>query len=73
MCSQIVLSDNAIELYTSQNWDEAIKAFEKCNELEEDYIGRPNTPGNVYITRCKDFKNNTPGKDWDGAFKLTSK
>jgi adenylate cyclase len=65
--------DKAIELYTSQEWDEAIKVFEKCNELEEDYIGRPNKPGNVYITRCKDFKENSPAKDWDGSYKLTSK
>ena len=67
------LWDNAIELYSSQKWDEAIKAFEKCNELEEDYIGRPNKPGNVYIARCKDFKENSPAKDWDGSYKLTSK
>jgi len=67
------LWDNAIELYTNQKWDEAIKAFEKCNELEEDYIGRPNKPGNVYITRCNEFKENTPAKDWDGSYKLTSK
>ena len=67
------LWDNAIELYTSQKWDEAIKAFEKCNELEEDYIGRPNKPGNVYIVRCNEFKENTPDKDWDGSYKLTSK
>jgi len=67
------LWDNAIELYTSQKWDEAIKAFEKCNELEEDYIGRPNKPGNVYIARCQDFKENSPAKDWDGSYKLTSK
>ena len=67
------LWDNAIELYISQKWDEAIKAFEKCNELEEDYIGRPNKPGNVYIARCNEFKENSPAKDWDGSYKLTSK
>ena len=65
--------DHAIELYTSQEWDEAIKVFEKCNELEEDYIGRPNKPGYVYIVRCNEFKENTPDKGWDGSYKLTSK
>jgi adenylate cyclase len=69
----IPLWDNAIELYTNQDWDGAIKVFEKCNKLEEDYIGRPTTPCNVYIARCEDFKDNSPGKDWNGAFKLTSK
>ncbi|SVE33530.1 uncharacterized protein METZ01_LOCUS486384, partial [marine metagenome] len=69
----IPLWDNAIELYTNQDWDGAIKAFEKCNKLEEEYIGRPTTPCNVYILRCEDYKENSPGKDWNGAFKLTSK
>jgi adenylate cyclase len=67
------LWDNAIELYTNQDWDKAIKAFEECNKIEEDYIGRPTTPCNVYIGRCEEFKENSPGKDWNGAFKLTSK
>ena len=67
------LWDNAIELYTSQKWDEATKAFEKCNELEEDYIGRPTTPCKVYITRCEKLKADSPKKDWDGSWTLTSK
>ncbi len=65
--------DKAIDLYTNQKWDDAIKAFEECDKLEEDYIGRPTTPCKVYITRCESFKENSPGKDWNGAFKLTSK
>jgi adenylate cyclase len=65
--------DKAIELYSKQKWDEAIAEFKKCDELEEDYIGRPTTPCKVYIKRCDDFKVNSPGKDWDGTFKLTSK
>ena len=69
----IPLWDKAVDLYTSQKWDEAIKAFKKCNKLEEEYIGRPTTPCNVYILRCEDYKENSPGKDWNGAFKLTSK
>ncbi|MBC8311066.1 MAG: adenylate/guanylate cyclase domain-containing protein [Candidatus Marinimicrobia bacterium] len=65
--------DQAIELYTNQKWDDAIKKFEECDKLEEDYIGRPTTPCKVYISRCEVFKENSPGKDWNGAFKLTSK
>ena len=44
-----------------------------ADKLEEEYIGRPTTPCNVYISRCEDYKENSPGKDWNGAFKLTSK
>ena len=65
--------DKAIKLYTEQKWDDAIKVFEECDKLEEKYIGRPTTPCKVYIARCEAFKENSPGKDWNGAFKLTSK
>ena len=67
------LWDEAIKLYTNQEWDEAIKTFEKCHKLEEDYIGRPTTPCKFYILRCEEFKENSPGKSWDGAYQLTSK
>ena len=67
------LWDKAIELYTNQEWDEAIKTFKKCDKLEEDYIGRPTTPCKFYISRCEEFKENSPGKGWSGAYQLTSK
>ena len=67
------LWDKAIELYTNQKWDEAIKAFNICDDLEEKYIGRPTTPCKVYISRCEEFKVNSPGKDWDGSWILTEK
>ena len=69
----IPLWDKAIDLYTNQKWDDAIKVFEECDELEEEYIGRPTTPCKVYILRCESFKENSPAEDWNGAFKLTSK
>ena len=65
--------DKAIDLYTNQKWDDAIKAFEECDKLEEEYIGRPTNPCKVYILRCESFKENAPGKGWNGAFKLASK
>ena len=67
------LWDKAIELYTNQDWDEAIKTFKKCDKLEEEYIGRPTTPCKFYIKRCEEFKENSPGKGWSGAYQLTSK
>ena len=63
----------AIELYTKQKWDEAIKAFNKCDDLEEKYIGRSTTPCKVYISRCEELMVNSPGKDWDGSWTLTEK
>ena len=67
------LWNQAIEQYTNQSWDEAIKSFKKCDKLEEVYIGRPTTPCKFYISRCEEYKQNPPGEDWDGAYKLTSK
>ena len=67
------LWEQAMELYLSQKWDDAIKTFKECDKLEEDYVGRPTTPSKLYISRCKEFKENSPGKDWDGSYKLTSK
>ena len=67
------LWDKAIELYTNLKWDEAIKVFNKCDKCEEQYIGRLTTPCKVYISRCEEFKVNSPGKDWDGSWTLTEK
>jgi adenylate cyclase len=67
------LWDKAIKLYANQKWDEAISEFNKCDKLEEKYIGRPTTPCKVYISRCKEFKTNSPGKGWDGSWTLTEK
>jgi adenylate cyclase len=67
------LWDEAIRLYRNQQWDKAIKAFNKCDKLEEDFIGRPTTPCKVYITRCEELKADSLSKDWDGSWILTSK
>ena len=69
----IPIWDKAIELYSNQQWDKAIKTFDKCHKLEEEYIGRPTTPCKLYIARCEEFKAHSPGKDWNGAYKLTEK
>jgi adenylate cyclase len=69
----ILLWDEAINLYKSQKWDQAIKVFKKCNKVEEKYIGRPTNPSLFFIERCNEFKANPPEKDWDGIYTLKSK
>mgnify|MGYP001158623838 CR=1 FL=1 len=69
----IPIWNNAMDLYNNQKWDEAIKEFKECDKLEENYVGRPTTPCKVYISRCEEFKINSPGKDWDGTYSLKSK
>jgi len=61
------------ELYKNQKWKQALKAFMVAEELEEKFTGRPTTPSQVYIERCKYFKKHSPGKNWDGVWTLTTK
>ena len=68
--------EEALENYIGMNWDKAIDLFQKCDNLEEEYIGRPTTPSKVYIERCESYKITPPAKEgekWDGVFKLTKK
>ena len=69
----VPLWDKAIALYKSQDWDEAIAAFEKAEVYEEKYIPRKTNPCLLYIERCKEFKENPPGNDWDGVYNLKTK
>lgn len=66
-----------LALYKDQKWDEAIATFEQALELEwerwPDLKGKKTNPSEVYIDRCKQYKENPPGEDWDGVYTLTSK
>ena len=52
--------NDAMQLYQEQKWDMAITLFNKCNNFEEDYIGRLTTPSKIYILRCEKFKLDSP-------------
>ena len=56
-----------------QDWDKAIAAFEEAEVHEEKYVPRKTNPCLLYIERCKEFKENPPGNDWDGVYNLKSK
>lgn len=70
----------AQQLYCAQKWDEAIDSFEESKLLEphlqiKDSGARP-TPSEVFIKRCKEYKQNPPvaaGEIWDGIYSATSK
>jgi len=62
-----------LKFYHEQKWDQAIECFSKANKLEEVYDGRKTNPSLVFIERSKNFKDNLPGKDWDGVYALQSK
>ena len=63
----------ALELYRNQKWDEALKAFKDADSKEDMFPGRTMNPSRLYIDRCEYFKENSPGPDWDGSWKLTAK
>ena len=62
-----------LDYYYQQNWDEALSNFEKAETMEEHFTSRNTTPSAVYIERCNMFKENPPGKDWDGVWTMTAK
>ena len=57
-----------IELYKSQQWDEAIQVFENVNAMDQTLYA-----AQLYIERCRELKADPPGSDWDGVFTMTTK
>ena len=65
--------EKGLDYYYQQEWERAINAFKSAEKMEEHFTSRNTTPSAVYIQRCIMFKDNPPGKDWDGVWKMTSK
>ena len=57
-----------LELYRAQEWEEAAKYFNAVNKFIPD-----DPPSAKFIARCREFKANPPGAEWDGVFEATSK
>jgi len=67
--------DEGMERYLKMEWDSAIAKFSDALKLERAPEGKT-TPSEVYIERCRAFKENppaAPGHVWDGVFRLTTK
>ena len=66
--------ESGYEQYLKQNWDEAIKIFNECAQLEDMLsLNRITNPSLTYITICKEFKVKPPKKNWDGTYNFKSK
>ncbi|MEQ9309387.1 MAG: adenylate/guanylate cyclase domain-containing protein [Balneolaceae bacterium] len=65
----IELYEQGMQSYFNQDWNTAIKFFEKALPLEKHLIN----PSQLFIQRCKMMKQNPPTKDWDGVYVMTSK
>ena len=66
-----------IDKYLLQDWDGALKMFERAKGLEPNKPGVTpgvkDNPSMILIDRCQVMKENPPGDDWDGVYVMTSK
>ena len=69
----VKLFEDGLDLYYQQDWSNALSRFEEAEKIENHFTSRNTTPSNIYIKRCLEFKENPPGKDWDGVWTMTSK
>jgi len=57
-----------VKLYREGKWDKSIEAFkETLNLNREDNLSK------MYIERCTNLKENPPGDDWDGVWRMSTK
>jgi adenylate cyclase len=57
------------DLYLKMEWDRAIQSFEKAIQAKS---GKDKS-SSMLIARCQEYKQKSPGKDWDGVFTRTTK
>lgn len=62
--------EKAFNLYTKQQWEEAIQAF---TALKQDNLYEDDIMSEAYIERCKNFIITPPGPSWDGVIHLKQK
>ena len=65
---ELELNHKALQLYRSQDWDEAGRLFHQLQALAPErslYC--------IYLDRINEFRRHPPGRDWDGVYTHTSK
>jgi adenylate cyclase len=60
--------NKGFENYLAQNWETARDYFQQALKIDP-----MDGPSITYVRRCEQFKENPPGKDWDGVFTLLTK
>ncbi len=60
--------NQGVKAYKERDWDEAIHIFEAITTREPNLYA-----AQVYIERCRDFKENPPPADWDGVYVMATK
>jgi len=68
LLSEIALSNQALEAYFHQEWDEAERLFSSLHSLHPEV-----KLYHLYLDRISQFKNTPPPADWDGVYAHASK
>jgi adenylate cyclase len=59
---------DGLSAYRNQRWDDAIGHFNAALSIDSD-----DGPSQTMLNRCKEFKIQPPGANWDGVFAMISK
>ena len=63
--------------YLKQEWSEAIGCFEESAPLEplqpERDAGVESNPSLIMRARCEALRQHSPGENWDGVYRMTTK
>jgi adenylate cyclase len=62
------LFHNALEIYEAKDWSSAEASFQKVLDLAPE-----DNPAQVFIERCRVYRQTPPEADWDGVVNLTQK
>ena len=65
--------EKGLDYYFNQDWENALKYFQKSQKLEDKFVGRDTNPSEVFIKRCKYFLSDPPKNDWDGVWIMNTK
>ncbi len=62
------LYDKGIENYLAREWDKGAEYFTKALTVIPD-----DGPSNVYVERCRTYKENPPSDEWNGVYVMVTK
>ncbi len=67
-CSMQACFEQGLISYRQQHWDTAVQEFRHARTFVPD-----DSPSEIYIERCTQYKENPPPNNWDGVFEMTTK
>jgi adenylate cyclase len=73
--AMVALYNQGLALFYNQQWDEALAVLSQSEKLEpyREIAPKGMSPSKKLMEDCLEYKQNSPGADWDGVFRLTSK